>query len=114
MNCTRVSNNTCVALSCHHAHENHILIIAILCDISYIDLTWEGSSVATMNAREAEFVSAVAASKRGEPFMADDEYKALKAELKKEGSWVVNRGEDALEHMGLNTFMGYLHRSMKT
>lgn len=108
MNCTRVSN-TCVALSCHHA-----LLIIAHCDISYIDLTWEGSSVATMNAREAEFVSAVAASKRGEPFMADDEYKALKAELKKEGSWVVNRGEDALEHLGLNTFMGYLHRSMET
>lgn len=76
------------------------------------NLTWEGSSIATMSAREAEFVSAVAASKRGEPFMEDEEYKALKTELKKEGSWVVNRKEDALEKLGENTFLGYLHRSM--
>ncbi|KAL7529332.1 hypothetical protein ACHAXR_002908 [Thalassiosira sp. AJA248-18] len=74
------------------------------------NLTWEGSSVATMNAKEAEFVSAVAAAKRGEPLMDDDEYSALKEALKKEGSWVVNRGEDALEKRGLKTFMGYLHR----
>lgn len=76
------------------------------------NLTWEGSSIATMSAREAEFVSAVAASKRGEPFMEDEDYKALKTELKKEGSWVVNRKEDALEKLGENTFLGYLHRSM--
>ena len=76
------------------------------------NLTWEGSSIASLSAKEAEFVSAVAASKRGEPFMDDDEYTALKAELKKEKSWVVNRKEDALEKLGLNTFMGYLHRSM--
>ena len=78
MNCTRVSN-TCVALSCHHAHA--LILIIAYCATYRLDLTWKGSSVATMNAREAEFVSAVAASKRGEPFMADDEYKALKAEL---------------------------------
>jgi len=74
------------------------------------NLTWEGSSVATMSAREAEFVSAVAAAKRGEPQMDDAEYSQLKAELKEQGSWVVNRGSDALEKLGLNTFMGYLHR----
>lgn len=44
--------------------------------------------------------------------MDDDEYKALKADLKQKGSWVVNREEDALEKMGLNTFMGYLHRAL--
>jgi len=76
------------------------------------NLTWDGSVVATMNAREAEFVSAVAASKRGEPFMNDAEYKALKMELKAEESWVVNRKEDVLEKMGLDTFIGYLHRAM--
>lgn len=76
------------------------------------NLTWEGSSVATMSSREVEFVSAVAASKRGEPLMDDAKYKELKQELKKEGSWVVNRGEDALEKMGENTFLGYLHRAM--
>lgn len=65
-----------------------------------------------MSAQEAQFVSTVAASKRGEPQMDDDEYKALKADLKQKGSWVVNREEDALEKMGLNTFMGYLHRAL--
>ncbi|KAL9190029.1 hypothetical protein ACHAXT_007240 [Thalassiosira profunda] len=83
-----------------------------LYDELHENLTWEGSSVATMSAREAQFVSAVAASKRGEPLMNDAEYKELKAELKREGSWVVNRKEDSLERLGLNTFMGYLHRSM--
>jgi hypothetical protein len=65
-----------------------------------------------MSAKEAQFVSAVAAAKRGEALMEDDEYMALKSELKKEGSWVVNREEDALEKLGLNTFMGYLHRAL--
>ena len=83
-----------------------------LYDELHENLTWEGSSVATMNAKEAEFVSAVAASKRGEPLMDDGEYKALKKSLKEEGSWVVGRKEDALEKNGLNTFMGYLHRTM--
>lgn len=65
-----------------------------------------------MSAKEAQFISAVAAAKRGEPFMDDDEYAALKSELKKKGSWVVNREADALEKLGLNTFMGYLHRAL--
>ena len=68
--------------------------------------------MATMSAREAEFVSAVAAAKRGEELMDDEEYGQLKAELKEQGSWVVNRGSDALEKMGLNTFIGYLHRAL--
>lgn len=77
------------------------------------NLTWEGSSVATMSADEIKFVSAVAAAKRGEPMMDDEEYLALKSGLKEDGSWVVNREQDALEKNGLNTFMGYLHRSMQ-
>lgn len=68
--------------------------------------------MATMSAKEAEFVSAVAAAKRGEPQMDDGEYGKLKTELKEQGSWVVNRGSDALEKLGLNTFMGYLHRAL--
>lgn len=76
------------------------------------NLTWEGSSVATMKAQEALFVSAVASSRRGEPIMDDDEYKKIKLELSQQGSWVVARGKDALERLGLNTFMGYLHRAL--
>lgn len=76
------------------------------------NLTWEGSSVATMKAQEANFVTAVAASRRGEPIMEDGEYQSLKRNLKQEGSWVVSREQDALEKLGLNTFMGYLHRAL--
>ena len=66
--------------------------------------------MALMSADEAEFVSAVAAAKRGEPLMDDEQYIELKKELKKKGSWVVNRKQDALEKLGDNTFLGYLHR----
>ena len=76
------------------------------------NLTWEGSSVATMNRQECMFVNAVAASKRGEPILSDDEYKRLKEELKGQNSWVVSRGQDALEKLGLDTFLGYLHRAL--
>lgn len=75
------------------------------------NLTWEGSSVPMMKGKEAMFVTAVASSRRGLGTMDDEEYGALKAELKKEGSWVTDRGQDALEKLGINTFMGYLHRS---
>jgi hypothetical protein len=77
------------------------------------NLTWEGSSVATMNRQECMFVNAVAASKRGEPILSDEEYQELKTDLKTQGSWVVSRGQDALEKLGLDTFLGYLHRSLK-
>jgi hypothetical protein len=76
------------------------------------NLTWEGSSVAMMSADEAEFVSAVAAAKRGEPLMDDEEYSDLKQKLKDGGSWVVNRGQDALKKLRDNTFLGYLHRAL--
>jgi hypothetical protein len=74
------------------------------------NLSWEGSSVAMMHANEAMFVTAIASSKRGQPVMDDDEYAALKTKLQKENSWVTARGQDALEKLGLDTFLGYLHR----
>jgi hypothetical protein len=57
-------------------------------------------------------VNAVAASKRGEPILSDAEYQELKHDLTSQGSWVVSRGKDALEKLGLDTFLGYLHRSL--
>ena len=76
------------------------------------NLTWEGSSVATMKADEALFVTAIASSSRGQAIMDDDEYAELKSNLKKANSWVTARGQDALEKLGLNTFLGYLHRAL--
>lgn len=76
------------------------------------NLTWEGSSVATMNSKEALFVTAVASARRGDAIMDDEEYGNLKKELQKQGSWVTARQQDALEKLGLNTFMGYLHRAL--
>ena len=46
--------------------------------------------------------------------MGDAEYMALKEKLRGEGSWVVNRAPDPLEKLGLNTFLGYIHRSFQT
>lgn len=77
-----------------------------------VNLTWEGSSVATMNAKEALFVTAVASARRGDPIMRDEEYANLKKELHKQGSFVTAREQDALKKLGLNTFMGYLHRAL--
>lgn len=76
------------------------------------NLTWEGSSVATMNKQEALFVTAVVSSRRGDPIMKDEEYQTIKSDLKRRGSWVTARAPDALERLGLNTFMGYLHRAL--
>mmetsp|Transcript_5861 Transcript_5861/g.13368 ORF Transcript_5861/g.13368 Transcript_5861/m.13368 type:complete len:260 (-) Transcript_5861:216-995(-) len=81
-------------------------------DTLHENLTWEGSSVATMSASEAKFVTAVAGARRGEPLMDDDEYATLKKELKLAKSWVVDRRADALEKLGVDTFMGYLHRAL--
>jgi len=76
------------------------------------NLVWEGSSVATMKADEALFVTAVASSRRGEPIMNDSEYSNLKQRLQNTNSWVTDREQDALEKLGLNTFLGYLHRAL--
>eukprot|EP00977_Amphora_coffeiformis_P011109 scaffold2657_cov89-Amphora_coffeaeformis.AAC.3 len=76
------------------------------------NLTWEGSSIASMKADEALFVTAVASARRGEPVLDDDEYKKLKTKLVQEDSWVTARQKDALEKLGIDTFLGYLHRSL--
>ena len=69
--------------------------------------------MATLTGKEALFISAVAGARRQKPILTDDEYTSLKQELQSQSSWVVNREPDALEKLGLNTFMGYLHNSMK-
>lgn len=76
------------------------------------ELMWEGSVAASIKGNEARFLFAVAASKRGLPVLDDAEYGALKRELQAEGSWVVNREGDPLQKLGLETFTGYLHRSL--
>jgi hypothetical protein len=76
------------------------------------NLTGEGSVVVNMKAKEAIFVMAVASSRRGDPVMDDLQYTTLKRELKAQGSWVTARSQDTLEKLGLNTFMGYLHRAL--
>lgn len=75
-------------------------------------LTWEGSSAISLSGWEARFISGVAAHRRGVPIMDDAEYETLKADLQKQNSWVTARMQDPLERMGLETFMGYLHRQM--
>jgi hypothetical protein len=77
-------------------------------------LIWEGSSAATLFSKEARFISAVAANKRGVPLISDAEYDSLKRELQQERSWVVARMQDPLEKLGLQTYLGYLHRIMDT
>ena len=74
-------------------------------------LTWEGSAVVTMNAKEAQFVISVATSKRGQSTLNDVDYDLLKKELLAANSWVVTTKQDPLEKMGVETFLGYLHRS---
>ncbi|ACI65184.1 predicted protein [Phaeodactylum tricornutum CCAP 1055/1] len=76
------------------------------------NLTGEGSVVVNMKAKETIFVMAVASSRRGDPVMDDLQYTTLKRELKAQGSWVTARSQDTLEKLGLNTFMGYLHRAL--
>ena len=73
-------------------------------------LVWEGSSAATLSSKEARFISGIAAHRRGAPIMSDAEYQTLKDELQRQNSWVATRGLDPLEKLGLDTFMGYLHR----
>lgn len=94
-----------------------------------------------MTGQEAHFVTAVAAHRRSQPILKDAEYQSLKvcnqilllevpnslldhhpvndyfcgllqSDLASKGSWVVNRAQDPLERLGLDTFMGYLHSAM--
>ena len=76
-------------------------------------LTWEGSMAATVTAKESLFITAVAAFRRGKSLLSNEEYGTLKDELLGCNSWVVQRLPDPLENLGLETFMGYLHRSLK-
>lgn len=75
-------------------------------------LTWEGSMVASMKGNEANFITAVAANRRGQSIMSDENYMKLKNQLLSEKSWVVARQADPLEKLGIQTFLGYLHRSL--
>jgi len=101
-------------LDCLHA--NYYDGFPLLNDDDYDELkenlTWEGSAVATMTGKEARFVTAVASFRRGQASIPDEEYQKLKIELKDDKSWVTERAPDALEKLGMNTFMGYLHRQM--
>jgi hypothetical protein len=94
-------------------HHNHQMFLG---DDEYNALkemlTWEGSSVVSMKGAEALFITAVAAHLRGKPILSDAEYEKLKQELKTAKSWVVERKQDSLEKLGLDTFLGYLHRSL--
>eukprot|EP00596_Hydrurales_sp_CCMP1899_P002546 CAMPEP_0119033426 /NCGR_PEP_ID=MMETSP1177-20130426/466_1 /TAXON_ID=2985 /ORGANISM="Ochromonas sp, Strain CCMP1899" /LENGTH=269 /DNA_ID=CAMNT_0006990155 /DNA_START=167 /DNA_END=976 /DNA_ORIENTATION=+ len=74
-------------------------------------LMWEGSSVVAMNAKEAQFVVSVATNKKGLGTLNDADYDNLKNELLAAQSWVVTTKFDPLEKMGIDTFLGYLHRS---
>ena len=89
---------------------------ALLDDEDYSELkeqlTWEGSDLVNMSGKEAKFLVAVAAYRRGENILGDQEYESLKTQLLAEKSWVVSRQLDGLEKLGVDTFMGYLHRSL--
>jgi len=74
-------------------------------------LTWEGSALVTMSGAEAQFLYAVGASRKGCSAIGDAEYAELKAKLQAEESWVVTRAQDPLEKLGMNTLLGYIHRS---
>ena len=76
-------------------------------------LTWDGSAIATMSGKEAKFLHSVSNSRKGVPSLSDEQYAKLKGELQAEGSWVVKRAQDPLERLGMNTLMGYVHRSFK-
>eukprot|EP00607_Mallomonas_marina_P007638 CAMPEP_0182422978 /NCGR_PEP_ID=MMETSP1167-20130531/8858_1 /TAXON_ID=2988 /ORGANISM="Mallomonas Sp, Strain CCMP3275" /LENGTH=235 /DNA_ID=CAMNT_0024601523 /DNA_START=136 /DNA_END=843 /DNA_ORIENTATION=- len=90
--------------------------ITLLNDDDYNELkdmlAWEGSSAVGLTSDEARFIFAVAANRKGAPQLDDSQYEELKSRLQGTGSWVVKRALDPLERMGMNTFLGYLHREM--
>ena len=98
----------------HYYYQNVELLDSDDYDELKTNLAWEGSSVATMTSHEALFVTAIAASRRCEPIMKDEDYDALKRLLKEQNSWVTAHQKDALEKHGhLNTFLGYIHTSLE-
>lgn len=96
----------------HYYHENGEVILE---DLDYAELknqlTWSGSDIPTLTSKEALFVTALANSRKGNPIISNDEYEAIKSQLKADNSWVVNRFADGLEKLGLDTLLGYIHRS---
>lgn len=96
-------------------HSYYHQKVKILNDEDYEDLksqlTWSGSDVTSMTGKEALFVFAVASHRRGDSLLNDQQYETLKQQLLAENSWVVKRGADGLEKLGIDTYLGYLHRS---
>jgi len=88
---------------------------ALLNDDDYDELkdslTWDGSALVTLSGKEAQFLHAVACGRKGISAIPDSEYQALKADLQAQDSWVVKRAQDPLEKLGMNTLVGYIHRS---
>lgn len=76
-------------------------------------LTWDGSALVNLSGKEAQFLFAVAAARKGAPTMPDDQYAALKEELQAQNSWVAARGMDPLEKLGMQTLLGYIHRTFE-
>lgn len=103
-----------ILLDCIHTY--YYKKRSLLSDDEYNELkdslSWEGSVAVTLTAKEAHFISAVSAFRRGTPILDDVGYGSLKSDLQKDGSWVVNRQMDPLEKLGISTFMAYLHRSL--
>eukprot|EP00614_Pseudopedinella_elastica_P007186 CAMPEP_0172612294 /NCGR_PEP_ID=MMETSP1068-20121228/32189_1 /TAXON_ID=35684 /ORGANISM="Pseudopedinella elastica, Strain CCMP716" /LENGTH=258 /DNA_ID=CAMNT_0013416453 /DNA_START=32 /DNA_END=808 /DNA_ORIENTATION=+ len=96
--------------------NDHVYDKSVLNDDDYDDLkeslTWDGSELVNLSGQEAKFLHAVGASRKGLSMLSDAEYGALKAELKANKSWVALRELDPLERLGLNTLVGYIHRSL--
>lgn len=55
-------------------------------DLLKEDLAWNGSQVATLNRKEAQYLAAMQAYMKGEPIISDAEFDTLKRELKEEES----------------------------
>lgn len=69
--------------------------------------------IAYTTGQEAHFIKAVAANQSGQKsILSDKEYDNLKTDLTNKKSWVVNRQQDPLERLGVDTFMKYLHRAL--
>lgn len=55
-------------------------------DLLKADLQWAGSSLVSLNRKEARFISATQAYLKGAPIITDEEFDSLKKELKEDGS----------------------------
>jgi hypothetical protein len=104
-----------IYLDCLQA--NYVSKKGLLSDDDYDEikssLTWDGSALVNLSGKEAKFLFAVASARKGTPSMSDDDYAALKKDLQTEGSWVAARGQDPLEKLGMQTLLGYIHRTFQ-